>query len=104
MKELEESAKHTKPGRWNKDAIVNLIPKSPIRCISDRKVKKWQKTESWHPTLYTVSQPIFDKSRTHCVVNVISSRHKSQFIFSSYFLVKIYGKWIIVERFGLGMT
>jgi len=104
LQELEEATKHVSPSVWDKIVIKNTLPKTNIKCVSDKKVEKWKKSDKWHSTLYTVSKPIFDKSHTHCIVEVISSRHKTQFSFISYFLVKVYGKWVVIEMFSFGIS
>lgn len=69
--------------------------------ISDMSPLRIYKNNTKRPkgVVYSFTNPLFDKVKKHCVITVIRSFVEGAFISESYFLVKVYGKWIVVDTF-----
>lgn len=56
-------------------------------------------TERPKGLVISFTKPLFDKSKSHCVITVSQSFTKGAFISDDYFLAKIYGKWVVLDTF-----
>lgn len=102
-------------GFWNanilnkKDTILLendiIIAKKPfVYCISEdekntlfERVKKRQR-------IFSISKLLFDKNHENAILNLCYTPFPGEVSGHTIFITKIYGKWIIVARFGYFMS
>ena len=108
LSELNQNTKENlfKKEKWSDDYLL-YFRKLPIinklsykKCLNINEINKIQDTLNRRNLILTISKPIFDEAKEHCIVNVVTSNYRGSFSAYSCFLKKVYGKWVIIERFG----
>jgi len=100
LEEIKINTKETKVNKkWNQDNINTLkIGHDFLKynyCINNYKIKNCLKNRE---KAFKITKPIFDNKKQHCIVSLIIFSKESSY-FSSFFLKKVYGKWIVIETF-----
>ena len=108
---LDEILFNSKNDIKNKDWDCDLLKKLKLnkdflvqkKCLKEKEIKRVLKIKSKNIIL-RVHKPIFDKNNNHCVIDLTILTSEGVFKASSFFLKKIYGKWIILEEFNFSMS
>lgn len=100
LKEININTKENKVNKkWNQDNINTLkIGHDFLKynyCINKNKIKDCLKNRE---KAFKITKPIFDNKKQHCIVSLIIFSKDSSY-FSSFFLKKVYGEWIVIETF-----
>ena len=117
--ELENKSNNQKKvNYWDKSYFKNVLDsktyvgKVQLECVNvsnedivksrkdyDYYIKdlSYQKGEEF-PVIISISNPLFDKQKKHCIISVVSALYTYSFTVTDYFLVKIYGKWVIFQQ------
>lgn len=110
LNELYEASIKDYQNTWNKNRIGELKKQFSRYLLSDKcqgrlevdKIQKRKiKNKEIEKNVYilTFHKAIFDKKKNHCVITVVTSFYQDSFFSMTYFLKKIYGKWIIISEF-----
>jgi len=105
LHELEKKYdKYNEIKQWDCNLLKELkLPEGFLisdKCLASKKKKIILENTKERITVFTISNPIFDDKKEHCIVDVVISKYKGSFQASSYILKFIYGKWVILEEFG----
>lgn len=73
------------------------------KCLKENEIKNKLKINQ-RTTIFEISKPIFDFKKIHCIVDLVVSETKGEFFSTSFFLKKIYGKWVILAEFDFVMS
>ena len=74
------------------------------KCLTKNEVIDLFNSTKNRQSVLSISQPIFDSTFEHCVVSITYSTFIGSANGRSYFLKKIYGKWIVIETFGIWLS
>jgi len=107
--ELEENSdKIFKKETWS-DIFFEEINVGSIfliykHCLKKNDLDLLFKKNKGRQTIIGISKPIFDNDKKHCIVSLTVTGYPGSIRGNSYFLKKIYGKWVIIEEFGFWMS
>jgi hypothetical protein len=109
LEQLEAaSIKDTSNKSWNVQIFNNLRLTQDLlkltKCITEQEAEEIFKQTKKRQRFYSVSQPIFDKSKQHCVLQLSVLNWLGSASGESLFLRKIYGKWIVIESYDVWIT
>lgn len=114
---IDNSKKINSDNKWNEDELnkkiivvsrmndTTLISGKPyIKCMSEKQLDYISK---YSPTLsiYSISKLIFSENRKRAVFHLSFGKAGTGFFsFESIFISKVFGKWVIIQRFDWGMS
>jgi len=108
LKEIETNATKSNTGIWNAELIDNLNYEyghiNSKKCLTKKDAELLFEQTGKRQSIISISEPIFDKSRENCIVNVDYWKFKGSHYGHSYFLKKVYGIWTIVITYNNYMT
>lgn len=107
--ELKENSKNTiKNEKWPNSLLeeLNLGGGSLIlrKCLNSEDIVSLFEKEKKRQTIFGISKPIFDDKKQHCVIYVSILAFPGSVSGSSFFLKKVYGKWVIVQEYDFWMS
>jgi hypothetical protein len=71
-----------------------------FRCISESELDKLFKNRLYFKKFYSLSKIIFDNSRENAILHMTFKQSDFHFSSETIIIKKIFGKWILVSRFG----
>jgi len=107
LTELEISLGKSFKSNWDKEVLEDIALGKLHhfeKCLTNDEVIELYNSFKKVQNILSISQPIFDSNKEHCLVNIGYSKFIGMASGHSYLLKKIYGKWIIIETFGHWMT
>ena len=109
LTELENSSSNSINAFWDSDLseAINLgleITHHLDKCLTKDEVIELFDSTQTRQTVIGISQPIFDSKHENCVVSINYWNFIGSAWGHSYFLRKVYGKWVVIETFGFWMT
>ncbi len=101
LAEISNNTKHyLKNEKWDISSFNNVGSFAKIRFLDKDEFKaKNLNTKNRKNLFITISMPLFNTKRDHCVVTIIFSQWKNSFYAHSIFAKKVYGKWVILLEF-----
>lgn len=103
LNEIENYSKNkNEEKKWSNDFIpklglVNQI--KSVKCLTKKNKEKLFNQVNNRQAIFSVYKPVFDNKKEHCVVHFTYMAYPGSVFGNSYFLKKIYGKWVIVEEY-----
>jgi hypothetical protein len=102
-------------GYWNenelnaKDTIFyetdTIIGKKPfVQCITDNEEKVLFERTKKRQRIYSISKLLFDNNHENAIFNLYYTPFPGDVSSHTIFIKKIYGKWVIILRFGYRMS
>jgi len=107
MNEIMNSANNSFNSIWD-PAILGTINYSKSqhleKCLTKDEIIALFNSTKKRQTVLSISQPIFDLKHENCIVSITYWYYTGSASGHSYFIKKIYGKWVIIETFGMWIT
>ncbi len=110
LEELTKSSELSKKETWSPKLIKRNHKKYSTKyikkgkCLSGKDSERLFERTKKRQTIVLISKPIFDSEFENCIVSVKYLRYTRSANGNTYFLKKIYGKWIIVATYDLWLT
>lgn len=106
LNEIERYSNDNFENEWAKDLLINTFKKHQFKVkaylTKDEVTKLFNDTGKQY--VIVISQPLFDEEQEHCVISITHRMYHGRASGASYFLKKIYGKWVLLEVFDLWIT
>ncbi len=107
--ELKKNSKNAiKNEKWSNSLLEELNLGSGFlklrKCLNNEGIASLFEKEEKRQTIFGISKPIFDDKKQHCVIYVSILAFPGSVSGSSFFLKKVYGKWVIVQEYDFWMS
>ncbi|PKP28277.1 MAG: hypothetical protein CVU01_04520 [Bacteroidetes bacterium HGW-Bacteroidetes-18] len=107
--ELKKNSKNAiKNENWSNSLLEELNLGSGFlklrKCLNNEDIVSLFEKKKKRQTIFGISKPIFDDKKQHCVIYVSILAFPGSVSGSSFFLKKVYGKWVIVQEYDFWMS
>jgi len=107
LNEIQVSSKMESGGVWEID-LKKLTSISygltSENCLSKDEIDKQLDTKKKRQRVLIIDRPNFDDKKENCIVSIAYQKFHKSIYGQSYFLKRVYGKWVIIETFNSWMS
>lgn len=102
LDQIESNLNSRNPlSEWPKELGFSIFKKYGLKnknCLTKDEIKKLF-DETGRQSIIAISDPVFDEKKEHCVVSVTYIMYHGSASGMSLFLMKVYGKWVVLDKF-----
>lgn len=107
LTDFKEAADQSKTERWDKKGLKTIQAGNKVLhkiCLSPRAIENKFRSTGKRQNILTVSQPIFDRGGTYCVVQIVFQKFFKSAYGGSYLLKRTPSGWKIIAEFESWMS